>query len=139
MNTKPLQDIFVLYVEDVPSNRKVMSLLLEKTLNIRNYAFFENSVDFMPRVRALGRIPDIVFLDIHIAPLDGFEMLQQLRTDPSCRSARIIAVTASVMNEEVDSLRASGFDGAIGKPLNLQKFPQQVASILKGETVWAIV
>jgi two-component system, cell cycle response regulator DivK len=129
---------FLLYVEDDPSNRLVMQLLIEKTLNTKNYAIFEDSKDFMGRLRSLRVCPSLIMLDIHIAPLNGFQLLKMIREDATYVDTKVIALTASVMNEEVAKLRENGFDGAIGKPIALSSFPATIERILKGETVWQV-
>src|SRR5690242_21427523 len=48
---------------------------------------------------------------------NGFQMLQMVREDSVYCDTKVVALTASVMNEEVERLRKSGFDGAIGKPI----------------------
>ena len=128
----------LLCVEDDPSNRLVMKLLVEKTLNPKYYAIFEDSTDFLPRVRNLPARPDIILLDIHVAPFNGFQMLQMIRKDPVYFDTKVVALTASVMNEEVERLRKSGFDGAIGKPITLSTFPIVVERILNGESIWQV-
>lgn len=65
-------------------------------------------------------------------------MLQMIRQEPQFATAKIIALTASVMNEEVAQLRVSGFDGAISKPLNVSVFPELIRQIVAGEAVWFI-
>ncbi len=129
---------FLLCVEDDPSNRLVMKLLVEKTLHTKDYAIFENSTDFLSRVQNLPVRPSIILLDIHVSPLNGFQMLSMIREDPVYRDTKVVALTASVMNEEVERLRESGFDGAIGKPITLSAFPIVVERILKGETIWQV-
>jgi CheY-like chemotaxis protein len=104
----------LLCVEDDPSNRLVMKLLVEKTLNPRYYAIFEDSADFIPRVRNLPVRPNIILLDIHVSPFTGFQMLQMIREDSIYFKTKVVALTASVMNEEVERLPHSRFDGAIG-------------------------
>ncbi len=138
MNPISVQDAHFLYVEDDPSNRLVMSLLMEKALGTQNFVMFDNSADFMARVKALPNPPDLVMLDIHVRPHDGFEMLKMLRSDPDYRHVKVIALTASVMDQEVERLRSSGFSGAIGKPLKLSTFPALLAKILQGEMVWYV-
>ncbi len=54
------------------------------------------------------------------------------------KTPQIIALTASVMNEEVAQLRQSGFNGAIAKPLSFSTFPALMERIANGETVWHI-
>lgn len=128
-----------LYVEDDPLSREVMQLLVKRVPGMATLAIFEDSRDFMARVNALNPAPDLIMLDIHVHPLDGFEMLRQLRADARFNRTRIIALTASVMNEEVSQLRTSGFDGAIAKPLSLQSFPSLIERIMNGESVWHII
>jgi CheY-like chemotaxis protein len=115
-----------------------MQTLMEKALDIKNLTIFSDSKDFSERLRALPRLPNVVLLDIHVEPHDGFSMLTMLRADPDFRDIKIIALTASVMNDEVDKLRESGFDGAIGKPLSLQTFPDLLKRILDNEPIWNI-
>ena len=52
---------------------------------------------------------------------------------------QVVALTASVMSEEVARLKRRGFDGAIAKPLNVEAFPDLIARIMEGESVWYIV
>jgi CheY-like chemotaxis protein len=128
----------LLCVEDDPSNRLVMKLLVEKTLNPKYYVIFEDSTDFIPRVHNLPVRPDIILLDIHVSPFNGFQMLQMIREDSVYSDSKVVALTASVMNEEVEKLRKSGFDGAIGKPISLSAFPIVIERIIKGESIWQV-
>jgi CheY-like chemotaxis protein len=128
----------LLCVEDDPSNRLVMKLLVEKMLNPKYYAIFEDSTDFIPRMRNLPTRPAIILLDIHVAPFNGFQMLQMIRGDSVYCDTKVVALTASVMNEEVERLRKSGFDGAIGKPIVLSTFPVVIERIMNGESIWQV-
>jgi CheY-like chemotaxis protein len=71
-------------------------------------------------------------------PYDGLELLSMLRGDPQFDKSKVIALTASVTNEEVSMLKQSGFDGAIAKPLNIEAFPGLISQIVQGESVWYI-
>lgn len=128
-----------LYVEDDPRSREVMELIMHRVMRVKNLAIFEESSDFIDRLKALAFRPDVILLDIHVRPYDGFAMLGMIRADPELREARVIALTASVMNEEVTAMRVKGFDGAIGKPLSMTTFPDLIARVVAGEAVWHIV
>lgn len=127
-----------LYVEDDALSRQVMKIFLTRGLGYENIFIFENSSDFEERLKALPTKPNIVFLDINVHPFDGFEMLTVLRNHPDYESAMVIALTASVMNEEVSRLKQSGFNGAIAKPINQTLFPSLLERLLNGESVWYI-
>jgi len=128
----------LLCVEDDPSNRLVMKLLVEKTLKAKHYAIFEDSANFLRNVQNLPMRPSIILLDIHVSPFNGFQMLQMIREDSVYFDTKVVALTASVMNEEVQQLRKSGFDGAIGKPITLSSFPIVIERIMRGERIWQV-
>lgn len=129
----------ILYVEDESRSRKVMQMLLKGRMGLSHVTIFEDSTDFLAQAEALSPIPDIIFLDIHVTPYDGFEMLKMFRDSADFQKSRIIALTASVMNEEVQQLQSAGFDGCLGKPIDMDTFPDTLANIMDGETVWNII
>ncbi len=128
-----------LYVEDEPFSRTVMEMLLVRALGYKNLTILSSSDQFLERIGELPQPPNVIFLDIHMEPHDGFTMLSMLRARSDYQNVRVIAVTASVMNEEVQMLKRAGFDGAIAKPIDQIAFPQLVRNILDGEEVWNIV
>ncbi len=135
MQSKPS----ILYVEDEPMSRMVMSILLTKKLGLEDVTIFADSADFIERVKNLPYKPDVVFLDIHVPPYDGFQMLSMLRAQPEYQDVRVIALTASVMNEEVQELKQAGFNGGIAKPIDQTIFDTLLKRIINGDEVWSIV
>ena len=133
-----LQPAVIVYVEDDEPSIFVMKMILERVMNLKNTYILRSSRDFLPQVKGLGVIPDLFLLDIQMRPYDGFELLSMLRSDAQFAQSKVVALTASVMNEQVARLKESGFDGAIAKPLNIDLFPQLIKNILNGESVWYI-
>jgi CheY-like chemotaxis protein len=127
----------LLYVEDDPASIKVMKMIVEKVMKIQTLTVFQGSENFMEKLNTIAA-PDVFLLDIHMKPYDGYELLDMLRSDIRFRHSKVIAITASVMGEEVDRLKSKGFDGAISKPINITLFPNLIEKILKGEQVWYI-
>ena len=127
-----------LYVEDDMRSRKVVELLLTKVMGYRDVTIFEDSGNFMERVRALAQVPDVIFLDVQIAPHDGYEMIKMLRSQPDYQQTTIIAMTANVMSHDVEQLQRVGFSGLIGKPILKENFSDLVDKLLNGEQVWYI-
>lgn len=89
-------------------------------------------------MRALPQRPDIIFLDIQVRPLTGYEMLQLLREKPDFAALPIIALTANVMSNDVEHMKRVGFSGLIAKPIANRIFPLLFKKILAGEPVWYI-
>jgi CheY-like chemotaxis protein len=133
------ETLAILYVEDDPGSREIMELMLCQAMGLTNVTIFSDSHDFMARVHALRPIPHLILLDIHVPPHNGFEMLKMLRSDASFATVPVIALTASVMNEEVQQLHSAGFNGVIGKPIDMDTFPMIVERVLNGEEVWRVM
>ena len=129
----------ILYVEDDAASREVMQLLVEGIMGITDLTIFEDSYNFLERARSINPKPDIILLDIHVPPMSGFEMLLLLRTESRYVNTPVVALTASVMNEEVARLRQAGFNGVIPKPLNMDSFPMLIERVMLGEEVWNII
>jgi CheY-like chemotaxis protein len=129
----------VLYVEDDAHSRTIFNMLMTMRLKIPRLAILEDSTDFEERVSFVDPPAEVIFLDIHVQPLDGYAMLSILRGMPQYRTTPVIALTASVMNEEVERLREAGFSGVVSKPINLSTFPAIFQRILTGEQIWHVV
>lgn len=127
----------ILYVEDESRSRRVMEMITSD-MGV-NITMFEDSHNFLERVLALDPQPDVFFLDIHLKPHTGFEMLAMLRESGKFVGIPIVAMTASVMNEEVQQLKTAGFDSCLAKPLDMDSFPDLFNRIMSGENMWRIV
>jgi CheY-like chemotaxis protein len=133
------QQPVLVYVEDDEASIIVMKAIVEKVMKLNTLHVLHNRADFVQQVKQLEVTPDIFLFDIQMKPYDGFELLSMLRNDPQFNNSKAVALTASVMSEEVARLKSRGFDGAIAKPLNIEAFPGLIARIMDGESVWYIV
>jgi two-component system cell cycle response regulator DivK len=116
----------ILIVEDNEKNMK----LVRDVLQVKGYATLE-AVTGEDGVRlAKERLPSLVLMDIQLPGISGIEALKQLRADPATAAIPVIAVTASVMVSDRRNITDAGFDGYVGKPLNLKEFLAAVASAL---------
>ncbi len=125
-----------LYIEDHPASRLVMQLVLKELLGFEDLTMLEDSRDIVRRLEASGKTFDVIFLDLHVDPLDGFEVLKLLRQHEQFAPSKIVVLTASMMLDELDTVRKAGFDGLISKPISLDTFGDYVNRILAGGSVW---
>ena len=128
------RDAYVLVVEDNLQNLVLVARLLA-FLGVRRYEWKASGwqvlefADTMPRV-------DLVLMDIHLPYEDGYDALRKLRSDSRFKDTRVVAVTADANSASMDKARQAGFDGFLGKPIDPDKFPDQIRQILHGEQVW---
>jgi two-component system, cell cycle response regulator DivK len=87
--------------------------------------------DTLPRL-------DLILMDIRLPYEDGYGALKKLRASPHLKDTLVVAVTAEGTSEQLKKARESSFDGFIAKPLDPDRFPDQIRRILAGEPVWEL-
>ena len=116
----------ILIVEDNPRNLK----LVRDVLQVKGYATLEaGTAEEGIRIAGEER-PDLVLMDIHLPGMNGIDALRALRGDPATAAIPVIAVTASVMQDDRRMIMEAGFNAYVGKPINLREFLEAVRSAL---------
>lgn len=80
---------------------------------------------------------DVVFLDLELPNTNGYEILAMLHEDDRFADVPIVAYTVHV--SEINAAQQRGFHSFLGKPIDPDKFHDQLARILSGEAVWETV
>lgn len=137
MRKLTLAEACILIVEDDENNRIVISRLLA-LIGASKTNIHQVEEDPIASLPAAPDSYDLVLLDLHIPKKDGYTILGELRQDKRFAKARIIALTANVMQDDLDKTRKAGFDGFIGKPINAAGLKDTIEKILAGEAVWTI-
>jgi CheY-like chemotaxis protein len=70
------------------------------------------------------RIPDIIFLDITLPGVDGFEVMAYLRREPDLRYVPVVVVTADDQQETAQKARRTGALLVMVKPVELGSLEQ---------------
>ncbi len=104
----------VLYIEDNVANLRVVEamLRLRPALRLTTAMRGEHGLELARRLR-----PDVILLDIHLPGLDGYAVLDALRTDAATRAIPVIALSADAMPAEIDRGRRAGFADYLTKPV----------------------
>ena len=116
----------ILIVEDNEKNMKlVRDILRHHKYETLEAATGEDGVRF-----AVERRPDLVLMDIQLPGMNGIDALRALRRDPATATIPVIAVTASVMQQDRKMITDAGFDAYVDKPINLKEFLDAVRAAL---------
>lgn len=129
------KDAIVLVVEDNVANFVLIARMLgflgiHCEWKTSGYEVVEYA-DTLPRL-------DLVLMDIRLPYEDGYSALGKIRQSPSLKDVPVVAVTAEASLEQMERARAAGFDGFMGKPLDPDRFPDQIQKILNGLPVWDV-
>lgn len=130
-----VQDVTVLIVEDNVSNFVLMARMLGflgLTCEWKTSGFeVVEYADTLPKI-------DLILMDIRLPYEDGYQALRKLRESETLKHIPVVAVTAYASEDQMNRARAAGFDGFIGKPLDADRFPEQVRRVLDGQPVWEV-
>ena len=118
----------ILIVEDNEKNLK----LVRDVLQVKGFSTIEAGSAEDGIKLAAERKPDLILMDIQLPGMNGIDALKALRADKATASIPIVAVTASVMQQDRTLIMEAGFDGYIGKPINIKEFLDAVRTALEG-------
>jgi CheY-like chemotaxis protein len=127
----------VLLVEDNKVNVMVAKALLEKMeLDV---TVAENGEVALERLGVLGKsgsdqVYDLVFLDIQMPVMDGFETIKQIRANPRYASMPVVALTAHAFAEEIQRCFDSGMNGHLAKPIDIHALQKVLRQFLQQST-----
>jgi len=125
----PLEGIQILLVDDEPDTREFQAFLLEQS-GARVIAVTSG----LEALQALEKfIPNVIVSDIGMAEMDGYMLLQQVRSRPSNQGGMIPAIALTAYAAEADQQRALqvGFQTHLTKPVEPEELVRAIALSLK--------
>ena len=108
----------ILLAEDVEINREIVVTILEP-MGLKIVEAEDGQIAF-DKFSANPDNFDLIFMDIHMPGIDGYEATKLIRSlpFPRAKTIPIIAMTANVFKEDVERCHAAGMNDHIGKPLD---------------------
>lgn len=120
-----MNEKLILYIEDSGVDRELVRDVLEdegfKVLVTGNP---EEGIGL-----ARDRTPDLILVDLHLPRMDGSTIAQQIREIPQLKLVPIVALSASIKEEEKDELLVP-FDGFLEKPIDIETFPRSILELI---------
>lgn len=116
----------VLYIDDDDSNR----LLVRRVLMAEGFEVEEanNAEDGI--AMAANDPPDLILMDINMPRMDGLTAANRIRNMPTIADIKIVALTANAMHGDREIILEAGLDGYISKPIDIDKFADEISQYL---------
>jgi two-component system, cell cycle response regulator DivK len=116
----------ILIIEDDANTR----MLLRDLLVVTGYRTMESQTAEEGIQLAQQHRPALVLMDIHLPGMNGIEALRRLRRGTGTGAIPVIAVTASVMDDQRQAAMDAGFDAFERKPISITGLLQTVRSVI---------
>ncbi|QPC83858.1 response regulator [Phototrophicus methaneseepsis] len=125
-----MESIHALIIDDDAYNVYVMERFLDKE-NI-SYTTIGDTSSLEDELSKCGEV-DLILLDLEMPYKDGYEAIEILRIH---FGSMVPIIACTVHTAEINRARKIGFSGFIAKPLDMDRFSDQISRILKGEEIW---
>ncbi|GIT92062.1 response regulator [Jannaschia pagri] len=124
----PLRDMLkVLVVDDMSTSRGILLQALDG-LGVRNVEYAEDGKAGMQRARE--SLPHLVISDLYMPELNGLQLLQHLRHDPSTRKVGFILVTGRSNRSVIDTGRKLGMNNFLAKPFTKADMKTSIEAVV---------
>jgi PAS domain S-box-containing protein len=119
----------ILYIEDNPSNLRLVQRVLARRPDIRLVSAQTGEMG----LTMAARVPfDLILLDLHLPEMSGEDVLRQLRGSPATATTPIVVVSADATTGQIERLRDSGATDYVTKPLDVHQFLRVIDGLLAG-------
>ena len=123
----------ILVIDDIPDVAEIMCSLLR---------YLGNEVVSAPDgIKGLARAkefqPDVIFCDIGLPGVDGYEVARNLRRDERLQDVYLIAISGYAQPEDIERSKEAGFNRHVAKPVDLAKLEQILEEGIQIENIQA--
>lgn len=117
----------ILVVEDNPDNMLTVRAILDGSCILLEAVNGEDGV-----AMAKNHRPNLILMDIALPGMDGIEAFKMIRNDPNLQHIPVVALTASAMTTDRETILTFGFDSYIAKPIDEHIFFKTINDTLYG-------
>ena len=118
----------ILIVDDEPSITVPLKFLMEQ--NRFTVMVVHSGEDALAAIDHFK--PDLILLDIMLPAVDGFQVCQNLKSDPHHKTTKIVFLTAMTRDLDIAKGDTLGADAYITKPFSNADVVRQVKDLLNG-------
>lgn len=130
MTSPGKRSVNIIVAEDDDGHARLMERNLRRGGVINAIQRARDGVELLHELRVERRqCADVIFLDINMPRLDGFEVLTQLKADPLLRTIPVIMVTSTDSQREINRAYELGASSYVVKPVGVDAFIDRVRKL----------
>lgn len=116
----------ILYIEDNLANQ----ILVQRVLESEGYTLLHASDGQTGVQMAREGQMDLILIDMGLPDIDGQTVVTMLKQLPKLGSTPMVAITAWPAEQALMTAERYGLTGCILKPIDVTKFPEQIAAFI---------
>lgn len=136
MKTDDFEGLCALVIDDMPSMRQLIVLLLRE-IGIKNVLASEDGADGINKVEHAPHPVDVIICDLEMPIISGIEFIQMLRrsSNTSVKDTPVIVVTGHSEERNLHQAVKLGIHGFLVKPVSRATLEKRVRQTLKGPPI----
>lgn len=124
----------IILIDDEPLVTMINGKIIEKLEIAKKTQSLNNGqegINFLKALQESNSPPDLIFLDINMPVMNGFEFLKEFHTLPSefTKNIKVIMLTSSINEEDFKTAKQLGCDSYLTKPLTKEKILNEFIKI----------
>ncbi len=120
----------ILLIED----NRASKLLVERVLQNDGYTILHAADGETGIAQAINNKPDLILIDMGLPDIDGQTVVTVLKQVAPLKNTPMVAITALSADKARETVEQYRLDGCILKPIEVGKFPEQIAGYLETQT-----
>jgi CheY-like chemotaxis protein len=134
MITEYAKMVEILLLEDEPADAYLVKMALREgkvLANLHHVVDGQEGIDFLRKIGAYASVPrpDLIFLDLNMPRMNGYEFLTAVKSEPLLRDIPVIVLTTSDVENDVVRSYESGAASYITKPVDMPQFMAAIAQL----------
>ena len=127
----------ILIVEDEEDHaRLIIKALVENGTSLNEIFHIDNGLDALQYLNRTGKFTDrdhhcpaLVILDVKMPMKNGFEVLEEIKTNEKLKKIPVVMLTTTSTSEDIDRAMSLGANDYIVKPVKFADFTQKVSKL----------
>lgn len=117
---------FVCAVDDTADYRVLVQYLLQRGCPQCDLSLFADGEGFLCALARFAQLPNLILLDLHMGPFDGYQTLLALKQQPTYQSIPVVMMSALATQQEIRACYGAGVNAFIQKSLDFDVFKHQL-------------
>ncbi len=138
-SSKGARPITILMADDDADDRQMTKEAFEESRLVNDLRFVEDGVELMDYLQRRGKYsdpatsprPGLILLDLNMPKKDGREALREIKADPRLRNIRVVVMTTSKAEEDIERIYNLSAASYITKPITFAGLAEVVKTLGK--------
>lgn len=127
----PFNKLNIVLADDDEDDRNIFELAISECDLQTDLKLFGNGADLIKYLREPDTmLPNILFLDLNMPNMNGFECLEEIKKDPGLRHITVVIYSTSSSEKDIEATFLAGANIYLNKPANFKVLKKTLKNIL---------